>query len=442
MNEKLLDKTFVGTWQNFEGTFSYFGSIYLNIEGIARLDVFNCPSDIYDNVVDENLSNVIGHFTETTSSKSFTIILNDGYMSRNSIGYSNNFSYKYKYALIAEYFVEFPEELRFSNMMISDPLFQKSCVTSDLSIDHSPNEKYVNYTLKLTEQHILHQNQDAKFYLWWRTNYPLTNESEISIKKHAWINLDFGNAKTLEDCLKELRSLEQFFIFLTKNVVSFSYLDVCIGKNTFSVYGLKPKYNNGFGTRNLNFMIANSEMLFTNWIEIKNRIDFALETFHEAYVHKMENVKNLFLSLCFSLELFHREFFKKFESYSDRYQLQVAEVTKILSGTPYYEWFINKVGNKKREISFQDRIRELITAVSLKPENYEAAEFSRKIRATRIKYVHLSDHEEIGFTEEELTENIRDIINLFVFHVNKLLCLSTKDVDEKSKFSRFLIISK
>lgn len=438
MESELLGKTFVGIWKNEDGTLEHSGSIFLNPDGSARLDIVNFSSIILS--MNEKLLNVVyGDFTETSSLNAYTIILINGSHSKSVFGGGYNYSFKYQFALIGKGDVNLQNGLEFHTIMLSSESLQKSMVTDDIVVNRKNNGN-IDYLSNFSKEYPLYSDEELKLYLWWRIRFPLGNSSEITIKKHGWLNIEFSAPKSFDACLKTKNSFEQFFTILSKNMVSFDLFELRSGEVNFSVFGIKEKYNHGLNSYDLNFLVRNSSQLFVNWFNLCTRIGFALENFHIAYVEKGVPIRNEFLAFCFSLELFHREFFKRTESYSEKRLKQISGILEKLKGTSHYEWFRTQVAEKQREISFQDRIAELITGSNVKIQPDEVKGFAKKVRATRVKFVHMNDKNEDCFTDEELKKNIQLISEVFLSVVNNKLVIDTDSNNESYRNTTLLIL--
>lgn len=435
---ELLGKTFVGAWENQDGTLSHTGAVFLNQDGSARLDIIDYPGMLpYTN--EECLNVVFGYFTETITLREYAIILLSGMLSKSTMGGANNYSYKYRYALVGRGDIDRGNGLRFDSLMLSGEQFQKCVVTDDIKVIYREDDN-VDYQSKFSKEYWLFKNEDLKVYLWWRISFPLANSREIVIRKHGWLNIEFARPKTFYECLKAKGSLEQFFVILSKDMASFELFELSMGKTNFTVFGLKKSYDYGLDSYHLNFLVRNSEQLFSNWFALENKIGFAIENFHEVFVGKQVPLKNKFLAFCFSLELFHREYYRKTESYSEKRIEQIDAILEKLKGSPHHEWFKYKVAEKQREVSFQDRLIELIADSGVDIFYYDTKEFARKVRATRTKFVHLNDKDEVCFTHEELIRNIKTISDVFLALLNHKLVIGTDPKRESYEHTNLLLL--
>jgi hypothetical protein len=434
----MTGKKFIGSWQTLDGSIRHEGSLSINGDGSAMLAVFNFPFADRFEIEEAEFPVIAGHFVEVDSLKSYTIILLNGALERVSIDAFYSFSCSFNYVLIKDNLIDLPKELLFSRIYISDPKFQESCISNNVKVDGSLGSNNVTYTRNKPKNYKLFDNAIARYSLLWHSKIPLYYSGEMNISDNAWIVVDFKTLVSFEHCYSERANLEKFFIFLSMRPIAFSLCDLRIEEENYKLLGLTSKVNQGVRVRDVKFLIANCEVLFQNWMDLKCKIDFALESFHDVYLDRFSTIKRLFIETCFALEFFHKKYFDRKIRFSETNVEEIEGIKQLLAGSKYLEWFTSKFAIKKREVIFQDRIEELLQEAKISEENFSNKKFAQKIRNTRVNIVHLGSDKEDVFTEQELSENIDLITKVLLINVNRILLLNTVDLNSTDKFKRFL----
>jgi hypothetical protein len=130
------------------------------------------------------------------------------------------------------------------------------------------------------------------------------------------------------------------------------------------------------------------------------------------------SLKNKFLAYCFSLELLHRVYFSKMEPLLKKHAEIITLISEVLKGKGQLETWFSRFANKEREISFKNRLEELILHSGI---SINIPEFANRVKDTRNKYVHLDDDYGNPFSDAEMRQHLHFLSDIFIEIVHKKL---------------------
>jgi hypothetical protein len=411
--KELHNKTFLGEWRELNSQTVYRGTLSIDLEGHSRIFSLEEFPKKWRNShgVPET---IIGHFCETITRKFYTIILYNNIGQGTSFSAMSSFYLYYELTLISENLVEGISSLDFISIFLSSKSLDDKLGGKHTHIDSDWDTGKTTLIIdpSIQKREELFENNEIKICFHWYSAYPLSKGSSLTIINEPSYRIDFKTIHGIESCFSEKLKAQQLFSILSKKRISFERFDLKHSSgSSFSLIGLEATYDNGIRPSAIDNLFERRNEIFERWFQLQDNIGFALENFHEAFVSKRFKIKNKFLAYCFSLELLHRECFFKKETLSKKHSRIIMRIAKELEGKGDLETWFSKYTNTEREVSFKERLSELITHSKLQ---IDVPDFAKRVVDTRNKYVHLDDDSGNPFNDSEMTQHLHILSDLFI----------------------------
>jgi hypothetical protein len=253
----------------------------------------------------------------------------------------------------------------------------------------------------------------------WSIAFPLSRSSNLTIQNKPTLCISLSSSRDYEYCLTEKAETDRLISILSKKKFSFEKF-MLIHKlgGEFIILGLEHLRSHDLNHNTISKLEDNKSCIFENWIDINKNIGFALENFFQAHLSRKMSLKNKFLAYCFSLELLHRVYFSKMEPLLKKHAEIITLISEVLKGKGQLETWFSRFANKEREISFKNRLEELILHSGI---SINIPEFANRVKDTRNKYVHLDDDYGNPFSDAEMRQHLHFLSDIFIEIVHKKL---------------------